>query len=186
MQTTNKLLVLCFFCLVLTLVSGCGGGVPKLTPAEQAEVDKIFAEHGRDAILYLLLDLRQNMDELNITDEEDKLTLKYVKYFAAQGANVNAKSENNRGLVVTSHSLTPLHVVKYVSTAKFLVSKGADVNAEAKVLGIEGCTPLDIAEGGTVPMPSVIPDVTIPRNTALVEYLESIGAKHGKMGDSLR
>ena len=50
---TVNLLALCLFCFALTLLSGCGGGVPKLTPAEQAEVDKYVKDHGRDSLVSL-------------------------------------------------------------------------------------------------------------------------------------
>ena len=63
-------------------MSGCGGGVPKLTSAEQAEVDKIIATHGRNALDHYMGRVSSNEDE--------NLVLKYVKFFISEGADVNA------------------------------------------------------------------------------------------------
>ena len=119
---TVNLLSLCLFCLALTLLSGCGG-VSKLTPAEQAEVDKYVKDHGRNSLVSYLS---------NCQNEDEKLVLKYVKYFVSQGADVNAKDWRRNS--------TPLHhAVMYdgdgIEVVKFLVSKGADVNAKAQFEG---------------------------------------------------
>ena len=58
--------------------------------------------------------------------------------------------------------ITPLHMAKNVEIAKFLVSKGADVNAQ----GNNGSTPLDLA--------------TSSGKIAVAEYLSSVGAKSGR------
>jgi len=99
-----------------------------LSPAEQAEVDKIIAEYGRDAIIRYM----ENFDTRN-TDET--LALKYLKHFISQGANVNAKGRGDD---------TPLHLAVSrlnVDAVKLLISKGADVN----VRGRNGDTPLHVA-----------------------------------------
>ena len=89
MQTTFKFFFSCLFCcLVLPLLSGCGGGTPKLTPAEQAEVDKYIQWHGRDAIAAYLSDVKYGADE--------KLVLKYVKFFVSQGASVSENVALNK------------------------------------------------------------------------------------------
>ena len=59
MQTMSQIVVSCLLCLSLTFMSGCGGGVPKLTPAEQTEVDKIMAKHGKNAIIGYLNELME-------------------------------------------------------------------------------------------------------------------------------
>ena len=109
MQTTFKIFFSCLFCLSLALVSGCGNSVsptqtstpklpkpPTLSPVEQAEVDKIIAEHGRAAIVRYLEAVQEDKNR------DEKLILKYIQYFASQGADVNAKDGKSR---------TPLDVV---------------------------------------------------------------------------
>ena len=134
MSTTNKLFVSCLFCFVLVLVSGCGGGVPKLTPAEQAEADKYIKEHGKDAILDYMSDIYRNRNTNKNTDE--KLNIRYVQYFVSKGADVNAKGGHEK--------VTPLHLAALfgnVELAKFLLAKGADINAKT----VDGYSPLRLA-----------------------------------------
>ena len=70
MRPTFNLFFVCFFCFLLTLLSGCGGGIPKLTPAEQAEVDGYIREHGRDAMVHYLNDVLREVDSgFSNTDE---------------------------------------------------------------------------------------------------------------------
>jgi len=132
MQTTFKIFLLCLFCFFLTFVVGCGNGgggvfssVPKLTPAEQAEVDRYIREHGRDAIVYYLA-------RLDTTNTDEALVLKYVKYFVSQGANVNAKMNRSwRG----EHGIGPLDIATrygFTTVVDFLVSQGA---VERKIFG---------------------------------------------------
>ena len=135
MRTTFKLFFLCLFCLSLALVSGCGGSggssaesAPKLTSAEQVEVDKYVQEHGRRALAEYLKDVDSNTDE--------ELALKYAKYFVSQGADVNAKTAYGGSLLGVEAERGNLNIVK------FLVSKGADVNAKDNF----GKTPLDRAK----------------------------------------
>ena len=45
MNMTFKFFIVCLCCSALTLLSGCGGGVPKLTPVEQAEANILVAFH---------------------------------------------------------------------------------------------------------------------------------------------
>jgi len=143
-----------FGILLLAGVMGCGEKAPKLTPAEQAEVDKYINEHGRAALVFCL---RDNYG----TDE--KFVLKYCKYLVANGADVNAKYGNwgttplhlaaldgnvevvkflvSKGADVNAkdmHDATPLHYAKPIEVVKFLVEQGADVNAKTDI----GKTPL--------------------------------------------
>jgi len=149
------LLFVCLCCFAMTLLSGCGGGgssaeaVPTLTPAEQAYADKIFAEHGKDALLRCLGD--GDFPEPDIPDMEDISTARRVwrdamlrgcKYLASKGADVNAKEDEDGW----SEGFTPLHYAAQhgnLELVKFLVSKGANVNAKDK----RGDTPLDYARG---------------------------------------
>ena len=144
MQTTFKIFVSFLLCLILPLLSGCGGGAPKLTPAEQAEVDKILAQHGKQAILHYL-------NKAGSTDE--KTVLKYLKWFIAKGADVNAEEYGDTPFLVAvqganfgvaefllSRGANPEPGLRYLEQAvkneptieiiQFLVSKGADVQAK--------------------------------------------------------
>ena len=115
MQTTIRLSLSCLVCLSLLFLNGCGGGVPSLTPAEQAEVDRYIERHGRDAIAYYMRDaMRQNEDERTV--------LKYVRYFVSQGANVNAGHN-------TPVPLRDAARAGYLEVVRFLVARGAEVNA---------------------------------------------------------
>ena len=128
MQTTFKLFLPFLLCLVLPLLSGCGGGVPRLTPAEQAEVDKFMAEHGRDAMVHYL-------QKAFAGNENEQLILKYLKYFVSQGTNVDAQGRDRN---------TPLHLAirsGNTNVIKFLVSNRADVNAK----GDQSYSPLGLA-----------------------------------------
>jgi len=122
------LLFICSCCFTLTLLSGCGGGTPKLTPAEQADVDGYIMLHGTDAIAHYLESVSQSN-----RNEDEKRVLKYLNYLVSQGADVNAKIEARRGSLTVSarEESTPLQTaVKMgsIDIVKFLVSKGADVN----------------------------------------------------------
>jgi len=144
MQTTFKIFVSFLLCLILPLLSGCGGGAPKLTPAEQAEVDKILAQHGKQAILHYL-------NKAGSTDE--KTVLKYLKWFIAKGADVNAEEYGDTPFLVAvqganfgvaefllSRGANPEPGLRYLEQAvkneptieiiQFLVSKGADVKTK--------------------------------------------------------
>ena len=115
-------------CLLLLFVSGTviramNNASPKLTAAELAETNDFITKHGRDAILRYLMESGQNFK-----NTDSPLILKYIEYFVSQGANVDAKDIKT--------GLTPLHMVvmfKDGKVAKFLVSKGADVNAKDKL-----------------------------------------------------
>ena len=113
MQTTFKIFFSCLLCFSLTLLSGCGGSVPALTPAEQAEVDKYITDHGTAAMAYYTATVNRNTDKDRV--------LKFLRYFISQGADVNAKDGDGD---------TPLHNILDAEILKFLVSKGADVNAK--------------------------------------------------------
>jgi hypothetical protein len=165
MQTTFKLFVSCLFCLLLTLLSGCGGGgtgggmftesAPKFTPAEQAEVDKYVANYGRDAIVHYL-------EKAQERDDNEELILKYVKYFVLQGADVNARDGN---------AMTPLFYANHVSVAQLLVSKGADVKAK----NVAKETPLSLRKSMGYRLQERLGHRKA--NPAMVEYLESVDAK---------
>ena len=127
MQTPFQFFVSCLLCVSLILASGCGNrdrtptgrgstsatatATPSpFTPAEQAEVDKLIAEHGTRALLHV------NMRE--------QTALKYIQYLISQGANINAKGHFDR---------VPLHLAARsgnIEVVKFLVSNGADVNVK--------------------------------------------------------
>jgi len=131
MQTTFKLFFSFLLCLILSLMSGCGGGVPKLSPAEQAEVDKILTAHGRSSLVHYIETLPRQRN----TDTQR--ALKYIKYFISKGADVNARDDADN---------TPLHAaveIGNVEIAMYLVSRGADINA----LRRGWSTPLDLAKG---------------------------------------
>ncbi|MCL2104127.1 MAG: ankyrin repeat domain-containing protein [Kiritimatiellaeota bacterium] len=114
------------------MTNGCGdGGGGSWTPAEKAEVDKYIREYGRDAIARYLIDTNQKGEQPDF---------KYIKHFASQGANVNAKDVFGR---------TPLHwaaICGNIEAIKFLVSQGADVNARDS----KGYTPLHQAARGNI------------------------------------
>jgi len=99
-RIVNGILVSCLLCLVLPLLSGCGGG-GSLTPAEQAEVDKLIAGHGRNALWVYLANVYQDDG-----DPDEKRILKYCKYLVSQGADVNA---THKGYSV---NYTPLDMAK--------------------------------------------------------------------------
>jgi len=212
MQTTFKILVSCLFCFVLPLLSGCGSSgssAPILTPAEQAEVDKIIAEEGRDALRYYL----EHWNPASGNTDE-KLALKYVKYFVSQGANVNARDEDDYTPLHYAAALGSADMVKFLVSqgaifnyvtegkrgmdaplhyavlsgntdmVKFLVSKGADINVKDGW----GYTPLDIALGESTNRRVVVGTMRFfdseerrkNRCAAIAKYLSSIGAKSGK------
>ena len=106
--SVNSVLVLCFLCLTLSLLSGCGSGVPSLTPAEKAEVDQIIQFSGRNALETYLRAVRYS-------NEDEKRVLKYCKYFVSQGADIDS------GL-----NIAIWH--ENIEIVKLLVSKGANVN----------------------------------------------------------
>jgi ankyrin repeat protein len=151
MQATFKIFVSFLFCLTLTLLSGCGG-VPKLTPVEQAEVDKYIKEHGRSSLIRYL------GTEETVTDKNRALN--YVKYFVSQGADVHAKDTRGN---------TPLHLATYssghIEIAKLLVSQGADVNAKNN----DGNMPLHLA-------------IMTGENVEIVKFLVSKGANVNAKG----
>ena len=120
MQTTFKIFIPCLFCFSLTLLSGCGSGggggggtpsAPKLTPAEQAEVDGYIADYGTRA-------LAQYIMEGKSADNEERL-LRIVKNFVSQGADVNTP--------VNEYGGTPLDYVnkEHQTVIKYLESVGA-------------------------------------------------------------
>jgi len=231
MQTTSKIFMSCFFCFVLSLVSGCGGKdddkPPKLTVIEQAEVDKILAEHGKGAIYHYLVEMVQSKIERGnfaggaeklFSNTEEETILKYLKYFVFAGADVNATAEGKEGIA----GFTPLHMATgcgictpfalpasvNIEIVKFLVSKGANVNAKTQDREVKGVTPLhgaavmgdiEIAKfliskkadvnaktgvSGATPLDSAkwIVNSGIA-NTEMVKYLESVGGKSYKASD---
>jgi hypothetical protein len=116
---------------------------------------------------------------------KNKVKRKFVNttplHSAARGGNVEiTKFLVSKGADVDAEAIdgtTPLHLAANVEIAKFLISKGAYVNATTK----RGWTPLDIARGGEMPLgPPPFPTITIEGNTLVAEYLESIGAKSGQ------
>ena len=155
LRIVSNLFVLCLICLTVLLLSGCNAAKPKssggasggtttetpdvpLTPEEQAEADRNISDNGNTALLRFLLDEKDAKER-----KDPKLVLSYVKYFVAQGSDVNAKTLNNS---------TPLFraiEVNNVDVVKFLVSKGA--NAVAK--DTDGHTPFHVAAiMGNVPI----------------------------------
>ena len=111
--------------------------------------------------------------------------LKYVKYFASQGADVNVRDGSGRTPLYLAASIDHLEIVK------FLVSKGANVNAKDN----DGQTPLFRATGSIEVVKFLVSngaDVNVKPNNgsqttldlaaglgrlAVVEYLKSVGAQ---------
>ena len=116
MPTTSKIFVSCLFGLVLPLVSGCGGGTPSLTPAEQAEVDKYIADYGTRALAEYMDTVRRR----EIQDEER--VLKYVKYFISKGADINVRSS---GYTPLDNAKCANYGEGHPTVIKYLESKGA-------------------------------------------------------------
>lgn len=154
-----------FFCLALLFSGGCGNNKGKLylTPVEQAAADKYLKKYGRDDVIrYYLMEewgkMEMKMNEVlnNKTDDEidenfkalleeakkqagveDGRILSHVKYFMAQGADLNLKPKRPGGDTLL-HTVT---VSGNLGLVQFLVSKGADVNAK----GEYGITPMSLA-----------------------------------------
>jgi len=189
MQTTFKLFFSCLFCLLLTLVSGCGGGVPSLTPAEQAEVDKYIKEDGRNAIANYMDAARKK----NETDE--KRVLKYIKYLLSQGAEVSAHNDRalciaatrgwievvkflisrganvnakNNGEPPLQHAMHYATRMEHFEVIKFLVSKGADINAKC----ISGYTTLDMVSNSISVLQSALREARRNGNEAGAKIME--------------
>ena len=169
MQTTLKLSLSCLVCLSLLFLNGCGGGVPRLTPAEQAEVDKLIAEHGTNVIPYYLQNLHVFLSDIeegpNWGAKVYETIFKILKYLVSNGADVNARCHID--------TWTPLHHVVTrgldfdsvkdgfsVELVNYLVSNGADVNARCLR---NGATPLHYA-------------VDIGYNIEIIKCLVSNGA----------
>ena len=131
MQTTIKLFFSCLFCLALTLLSGCGDGVPSLTAVEQAEVDKIVTEHGTAAIVCYL----EKLHDESRNPDMDRV-FKYLKHFVSKGADVNATNgrygDNSLRLLMTLNidEKDEKNQEKLGLTLRFLLDKGADVNTD--------------------------------------------------------
>jgi hypothetical protein len=151
-----------------------------LSSAERAEADKYIAEYGSAVIRNYLKEEtekikkieEENGEQYNLTDNEQKRILKYLRYFVFKGADVNTQDGKDKtrpplhfvakcGDVGIAEFLvangananakandgeSPLHVAamarKRVEIAKFLVSKGADVNAKLTGDKLTGATPL--------------------------------------------
>jgi hypothetical protein len=183
-RTVASLLFACLLCLALTLLSGCGGA--KFTPAEQTEVNKYLAEHGRNALLRYLEE--SSKDTHSDPGEHYSRVGKYVEFFISKGADVNAKDNDgntplhygiwnprvvhllvSKGADVNAKGnggITPLHLAAEeggLDTVKFLVSKGADVNAKGSNLFLSESTPLHFVLGGT-------------RDVEIIKFLVSKGA----------
>jgi len=108
--------------LFALLLGGCGDG-GSFTPAEKTEVDRYIQMYGRKCMPYYLQDATQK-------DFDENRVLKYINYFASQGADVNASN---------THNTSPLHyAIAYgnFETVTLLVSKGADVNAKDNAVGL--------------------------------------------------
>ena len=82
--------------------------------------------------------------------------VEFIKYLVSQGADINVKGRSNETLLHHEAFLGNLEMVK------LLVSVGAEVNAKDDY----GDTPLDVAREAE-------------ENTAIVEYLESVGGRSG-------
>ena len=123
MQTTFKLFIPCLVCLALLLLSGCAKSLPKLTTAEQAEVDTYIKSYGRHAIAFYLANVGHHAPN---TDEE--FVLKYVKWFVSQGADVNAKA-----IYYRYSGQTPLDIATscgHATVVRYLKSVGAKTREE--------------------------------------------------------
>jgi len=128
----NGILVSCLLCLVLSLLSGCGGG---LSSDEQAEADKYITEHGKDALVRYLRDVCNDADG-NVVLTSGK-HLEYCKYLLSKGADINACVRKRviipRGDTFILDGPIPLHYAAQYSNSvrlvQFLVFNGADINA---------------------------------------------------------
>jgi len=138
MQTTSKLVnnicVSCSLCLILSLLTGCGGGNSNsLTSTERYIADQLIKKHGQNAILRYL----ETLPYLGTSDNAPEKVLLHLEYFVSKGANdFNAK--NNSGD-------TPLHLASVsgsVEVIALLVANGADVNTKNKY----GDTPFGVAK----------------------------------------
>jgi ankyrin repeat protein len=161
----------------------------QFTIAEQTQINKFIVEYGSD-VKAVDKDGEMLLHKA-ATNQQD---IAVVKYLLFNGANVNAKESNfgdaplhyaawsNKNVGITKFLVsngadvqakgwcgyTPLHYATWdeawerIETVKFLVSVGAEVNA----ISNNGMTPLDMAVQSEC--------------TAVVEYLESMGAKTGK------
>ena len=134
----------------------------ELTPAEQAEVNKYVREHGRDAIMYYFDDelakLEKKLNEVadtktgeelmenfgawleeakKLAHVEDRRILNHVKYFVAQGVDVNANPEMSGRNTL----LQTVVIFDNLELVQFLVLEGIDVNAK----GEHGFTPMALA-----------------------------------------
>jgi len=175
MNMTSKLFFVCLCCFALTLLSGCGG--VKLTPAEQAEVDRYIKEYGRDSMLHYFRD----------TNEP---TLKYVKYLVSQGANVNATDERNDTLLQMAIKCENPEIVR------FLVSKGANVNPNISQSPLNLATRLGnveivkflVSKGADVNAYGTLSAAVDSQNIELVKFLASKGAdvNNGALSNAVR
>jgi len=169
------LFLVCLFCFALSLLIGCGSGggglftesVPTLTPAEQAEVDKYIANSGRDSLIRYLSDESRK-------DTDEKLVLKYVKYFVAQGADVNAKDSDH-----WNNDMTPLEFAVRrgdVEMVKFLVSKGADIDDSLRSAASAGhleVVKFLVSTGANVDDPKPLNSAASAGHLEVVKYLVS-------------
>jgi len=96
--------------MFLLFVIGSVTTAPRFTPAEQAEVDKLLAEHGRDAIIRYMTTVNRRTDENRI--------LRYLEYFVSQGADVNARH-------MGATPLDMAEVFEFTAVTEYLTSVGA-------------------------------------------------------------